>query len=107
MKPASFQDAGSVPGAGGLHRLPRAIVLVEELLGSGDARGTRGELRAVLAGDDLRGGRRGVKLVVVDVPPASDAVDVLMLMLVPAGAGVLRLALPLGQSRLLLHGQGD
>src|SRR5690242_20464244 len=94
--------SGSVPGPGRLNGLARPIVLVEQLLRRRNARGTRRELRPMLAGDDLGGGRRGVKLLRIDVSPARDTVNVLVLVVV-AGPTLGGLALPLRHSRLFLH----
>ena len=92
--------SASVPGACGLYRLSRAVMLVQELLCGADAGCASGKLGAMLTGDDLGGGRRGVELAGVDVAAACDAVNVLVVVFGRASCG---LALPLGQSRLLFH----
>src|ERR1019366_4840287 len=97
-------EIASVPRPRGLHRLPCAIVLGEELPGALDASDARRELRLVLAGDP-HGGGGCVELGGVEVPAAGDAVDVRAFLRLARGSDTFcGLALALGQLLLaLLH----
>jgi len=97
----------SVPGARRLHGLIRAVVLLHRSHRLRHALHARGEVRAVVARDDRRR-RRGLELGLVQVPATSDAVDVLVLVLVLLLRTCRRkcLAFALRELRLSLHSEG-
>jgi hypothetical protein len=77
-----------------------AVVLVDQVAGSGFAADAGRKLRLVRAHDDHRGGRLDLELLGVDVPAAGDAVDVTVI--VRRAAPALFLLFTLGQTLLIV-----
>lgn len=100
-----------MPGCGGLDGLARAVVLFDEGAGPSFTRAAGRKLAAVVACDDACRGEHAIELGGFHVPAASDAVNVALVVVLPAtaaGSRPLRFSFSFRESFCLLcHGSQD